>query len=111
MLNSDFQSIAQRSDESVLARDKILLDHEGDLEDDRVVKLAQVKAGELLDLLKPVHQRVSVDEQLAGGFGDVQVVLKELVDGLQGVLIQSLNGMEFFLNTSDRKISQSVVGS
>ena len=69
------------SDEPVLARNKILLDHERDLEDDRVVKLTQVKAGELLDLLKTVHQRISVDEELAGGLGDVQVVLKELVDG------------------------------
>ena len=81
------------SDESVLARDKIFLDHEGDLEDDRVVKLAQVKAGELLDLLKPVHQRVSVDEQLAGRFGDVQIVLKELVDREQRLLIERVDGV------------------
>lgn len=97
------------SDQSVLARDKILLDHKGDLEDDRVIKLAQVKAGKLLDLLKTVYQRISVDEQLAGRFGDVQIVLKELIDREQRLLIERV--IEFFLNTSDRNISQSVVGS
>ena len=79
------------SDQSVLARDKILLDHKGDLEDDRVIKLAQVKAGKLLDLLKTVYQRISVDEQLAGRFGDVQIVLKELIDREQRLLIERVD--------------------
>ena len=93
MFISDFQGLRPDSDEPVLARNKILLDHERDLEDDRVVKLTQVKAGELLDLLKTVHQRISVDEELAGGLGDVQVVLKELVDGEQRLLIERIDGI------------------
>ena len=51
------------------------------------------RPGELLDLLQTVDQRVSVDEQLAGGLGDVQVVLKELVDGEQRLLIERVDGV------------------
>ena len=56
-----------------------------------MVELAQVQAGELLDLLQAVHQGVAVDEELPGGLGDVQVVLKELVDGEQGLLVQGID--------------------
>ena len=58
-----------------------------------MVELPQVQAGELLDLLQAVDQGVSVDEQLPGGLGDVQVVLEELVDGEQRLLIQRVDGV------------------
>ena len=70
------------------AAGEILLHHEGYLEGDGIVKLTEVEAGELLDLLETIHQRIAVDEQLAGGFGHVQVVLKELVDGTQVSVLQ-----------------------
>ena len=41
-----------------------------------MVKFPQIQARQLLDLLQAIHQGVTVDEQLAGSFGNVQVVLK-----------------------------------
>ena len=70
-----------RSDHTVVAGGQILLDHEGDLEDDGIVELAQVETRELLDLLQTVDQRIAVDEQLAGGLGDIQAVLS--ADGVR----------------------------
>ena len=72
---------------------QIFFDHQGHLEGDGVVKLPQVQAGELLDLLQPVHQGIAVDEQLPGSLGHVQVVFKELVDGEQSLLVQSVDGV------------------
>ena len=77
------------------AAGQVLLDHQGDLEGDGVVELAEVKAGELLDLFQPVDQRVAVDEQLARRLGHVQVILEELVDGEQCLLIQRVDGVLF----------------
>ena len=78
---------------SGLAGRQVLSDHQGHLEDDGVVELPQVQAGELLDLLQAVDQGVAVDEELSGGLGDVQVVLEELVDGEQGLLVQGVDGV------------------
>ena len=64
------------------AADQILLHHQRHLEGDGVVELPQVQAGELLDLFQTVDQRIAVDKELPGSLGDVQVVLKELVDGV-----------------------------
>ena len=58
-----------------------------------MVKLAQVQAGDLLYLLKPVHQGIAVDVQLAACLRYVQVVLKELVYSLQRVRVQGLDGV------------------
>ena len=60
-----------------------------------MVKLPQIQTGQLLDLLQPVHQGVAVDEQLTGSFGNVQVVLEELIDGEQSFLIQGIDGVLF----------------
>ena len=85
------------------AAGQILLDHQGDLEGDGVIELPQIQAGQLLDFLQTIDQRVPVDKQLTRRLGYVQVVLKELVDGEQRLLVQ--------LNTSCRNISHRVVGS
>ena len=70
---------------------QIFLDHQRHLKDDGIIEVAQVKAGQLADLLKTVDQRVAVNEQTAACLGDVQVVLKEALDGEQGLLIQTFN--------------------
>ena len=57
-----------------------------------MIKLSEVKAGHLLDLFQAVDQRVAVDIELSRGLGDIEVVLKEAVDGLEGILVQSLDG-------------------
>ena len=66
---------------------EVLLDHEGHLEGDGMLKLAEIQAGQLADLLQAVHQGIAVDEELTGGLGHIQVVLEELVDGEQSLLI------------------------
>lgn len=43
---------------------KILFDHESNLENDCIVKLPQIKPGELFNLFKSVNQRVPVDKKL-----------------------------------------------
>ena len=70
---------------------QVLLDHQRNLEDDGVVKLPQVQAGELFDLLQAVDQGVSVNEQLAGGFRNVQVVFKEFLDGEQRLVVEAVD--------------------
>ena len=72
---------------------QVLTDHQRNLKHDSVVKQAQIQPGKLLDLLQTVHQSVSVDKQLTGGFGHIQVVFKKLIDGEQGFLIQAVNGV------------------
>ena len=76
-----------------LAAGEVLSDHQGHLEDDGVVELPQIQAGELLDLLQTIDQSIAVDKELSGGLGDIQVVLKELVDGEQSLLIQGVDGV------------------
>lgn len=88
---------------------KIFLDHQRHLKDDGIIEVAQVKAGQLADLLKAVDQRVTVNEQTAARLGDVQVVLKEALDREQRLGIEE--SMLSCLNTSRRNASQSVVGS
>ena len=58
-----------------------------------MIEFPQIQTGELLDLLQTINQSVTVNEQLPGSFGNVQVVLKELIDGEQGLLIQRLDGV------------------
>ena len=72
---------------------QVLAYHQRHLEDNGMVKLPQVQTGQLLDLLKTVDQGVAVYEQLPGSFGNIQVVLKELVDGEQRLMIQAVDGI------------------
>ena len=72
---------------------QILTHHQCYLEHDGMVKLTQIQSGQLLDLLQTVNQRITMDKQLAGSFGHIQIVLKELVDGEQCLLIQRINGV------------------
>ena len=44
---------------------KVFLYHQSNLEGDRMLKLAKVKAGDLSYLLKSVYERVSVYEELS----------------------------------------------
>ena len=88
---------------------QIFFDHQRHLKDDGIIEVAQVKAGQLADLLKAVDQRVAVNEQTAARLRDVQVVLKKrwIVNSVSA----SRESMLSCLNTSRRNASQSVVGS
>lgn len=81
------------SEHLIVPRRQVLLDHQRHLEDDGVVELPEVEARELLDLFQPVDQGVAVDEELAGGLGDVQIVFKEFIDGKQGLLVERVDGV------------------
>ena len=67
---------------------EVFLDHECHLESNGVLKLAQVKACELTDLFKSVNQSVSVNEQLSGRFGNIQVIFKERLDSLERLSVE-----------------------
>ena len=86
------------SESAIFSGREVFANHQSHLEHDGMVELAQIQAGQLLDLFQTVHQGVAVDEQLPGSLGNVQVVLKELVDGKQGLLIQGIDGvfLEYF---------------
>ena len=72
---------------------QIFLDHQRHLKDDGIIEVAQVKAGQLADLLKAVDQRVAVNEQTAARLGDVQVVLKEALDREQRLGIEGVDAL------------------
>ena len=72
---------------------QVLTHHQCHLEHDRMVKLAQVQTGQLFDLLQAVHQSITVHKQLTGSFRNVQIVLKELINGEEGLLIQRIDGI------------------
>ena len=72
---------------------EVFLNHQRHFEDDGIVKLAQVKAGQFLDLFKPVDQRVAVDKQTAACFRYIEVVFKEALDGEQRFRIQAVDAV------------------
>ena len=59
------------------------------------ISVDSCQTGLSLDLLKAVHQGIAVHEQPAGCFGNIQVILEELVDGEQRLLIQRIDGVLF----------------
>ncbi len=67
---------------------QVPLYHESYLKGDGMVEFPQVQPGQLANLFQPIHQGVSVHEQLPGGFGHVQVVLEEALNGHEGFSVQ-----------------------
>ena len=57
-----------------------------------MVKFPQIQSRQLFNLFQTVHQRIAVNKQLAAGLGNVQVILKELLDGEQCLVIQAFDG-------------------
>ena len=78
---------------------EVLSDHECYLEGDCVLKLTQIKAGQLSDLFQSVYQGVSMYEQLSGGLGYVEVVFKEALNGHQRLAVECFQTafLEYFL--------------
>lgn len=72
---------------------EVLLDHQGHLKDDSIVKVAQVKAGQLANLFQTVDQRIAVDKQPAARLRDIQVVFKEALDGEQRLSVETVNAL------------------
>ena len=70
-----------------------MLYHDRDLEEDCILKLAQIQARDLLDFLQPVYQSVSMDVELARRLRNVEIVLKEAIDRVERVLIKRLDGV------------------
>ena len=88
---------------------QVLAHHQGNPEDDGMVELAQIQAGELTDLFQTVDQSISVDEQLTGISETFRLFSKNLL--MVNRVSWSRESREFFLKTSRRKISHRVVGS
>ena len=80
-----------RSSELHRVSGQVLLYHEGDLEDDSVIELAEVKTCELLDLFKSVNEGISVYEELSRSLGNVEVVLEELLDSEESFVVEGLD--------------------
>ena len=57
-----------------------------------MLKNAQIKSREFLNLVKPVYKRVSVNVQLTRRFGNVEIVLKEFLNCIYCFLIQNIYG-------------------
>ena len=55
-----------------------------------MVEFSKVKTRELLDLLKAVHESISVYEKLSRSFRNVQVVLKELLYSKERFVVERL---------------------
>jgi len=64
-----------------------------------MIELSKIEACQLLDLFEPVYQSISVYEEFSGGLGNVQIVLKELLDRKEGLLVEGLDRalLEYFL--------------
>ena len=64
-----------------------------------MLKFTQVKTCQLADLLQAVNQRVSVNEELSGGLGHVEVVLEEALNGHQRFTVKGLqtSSLEYLL--------------
>ena len=54
-----------------------------------MVKLTQVKSRYLLYLFKSVNQGIAVNKQLSGGLRNIEVILKETLNGKQGFLVKA----------------------
>ena len=76
-----------------------------------MVKLTQIKTGKLLYFVKAVNQSVSVNKQLSGCFGNIQIVLKEALNCKQGFVVKRLNGalLEYFLEEGFTKSCGQVI--
>ena len=80
-------------------RIEIFFHHQCHLKGDGMLKLSQIQAGQLADLLQTVDQGISVHKQLAGGLGNIEVVLKEALNGHQRLAVKRLEAslLENFL--------------
>ena len=76
-------------------RGEVFLDHQGYLKDDSIFKLSQIKPCELFDLFKTIDEGISVNKELSGSFGNVQVVFKETLDGKERFLIERFDRASF----------------
>ena len=78
---------------------QVLLDHQRHFEGDGVLEFAQIQTRQLADFLQTVNQRIPVDKQLSGGFGHVQIVLEEALNGQQSFAVKRFEtaALEHFL--------------
>ena len=72
---------------------QVFTNHQRYLKYDSVIKFAQIQTCLLFDFLQAIHQSIAVDKQLTGSLRHIQIVLKELIDGKEGLLVQRVNGI------------------
>ena len=78
----------------------VFYNHESHLECNGILKGPKIQIGHLLYLVKPVYEGISVNIQLSGCLGNIQVILKELVYGHYGLIIEIAGhlSIKYFLN-------------
>lgn len=74
-----------------LSRTRVFIDtpeHPQELEGNRVVKGAQIQPRGALDFVQAINQCIAVDIKLSCSLRNVQMTLKELIDGLNHFFIE-----------------------
>ena len=55
-----------------------------------MVELTEVESGHLLYLVQAVNKSITVNKELSRGLGDIEVILKERLNGDQGLAVECL---------------------
>ena len=55
-----------------------------------MIEFPEIESGQLADLFKPVHEGIAMHEELAGGFGYVQVVFEEALDRHESLAVEGI---------------------
>ena len=76
-------------------RREVFFDHQSYFEYDRIFEFTQIESGDFFDLFQTVNERIAVNEELAGGFGNVEVVLKELLNRKERFMVEQLDRSAF----------------
>ena len=74
--------------QAVLTSGGILTQQHHHLESDRIIEVTQIQTNSSLYLLQAIHQGIAMDIELAGGFGQVQTVIKESFNGMYHFVIE-----------------------
>ena len=64
--------------------------HHGKVKRHSVVKFADVQPQCFFETLQPVDERIAVQVELSGGFGDIQVVFVKFLNRILGFFVQAV---------------------
>lgn len=70
---------------------QVLFNHKGDFEDNSVIKFTEVKTCQFFNFFKSVYKSISVNEKLSRSFGNIQVILKEFLNGEKSFVIERID--------------------
>lgn len=70
---------------------QVLFNHEGDFEDNSVIKFTEVKTCQFFNFFKSVYKSISVNEKLSRSFGNIQVIFKEFLNGEKSFVVERID--------------------